>query len=187
MLLAAVSMKIPVTSTVADCAPALLDTYTYTYTFTYTYTYTSTRTFLSRDGVPVLTAAGLLTCRSCGTSISSHMPLLRSKLKSVAVGEDDVITSSASNFCRASWVAREVAPYANSRTCLASLGGVYFCNSFASDPSLSTSCPSYKRLALEIQSLPFSMQRPFRVPRQQSQGAPSYWPRTSSNRKRVHM
>ena len=41
------------------------------------------RTFLSREGVPVLTAAGLLTCRSCGTSSSSHMPLLVSKLRSV--------------------------------------------------------------------------------------------------------
>ena len=31
----------------------------------------------------MLTAAGLLTCRSCGTSSSSHMPLLVSKLRSV--------------------------------------------------------------------------------------------------------
>ena len=43
--------------------------------------YALERTFLSREGVPV----------------SSHMPLLVSKLRSVAVGEDQLITSSASN------------------------------------------------------------------------------------------
>ena len=35
---------------------------------------------------------------------------------------------------------------------------------FASDPTFSISCRSYKRLAVEIQSLPFSLQRPFRAP-----------------------
>ena len=85
----------------------------------------------------MLTAAGPLTCRRCGTSISSHMPRLRSKLRSVAVhpqstvsshmpllssklrsvtvAEDDVITSSASSFCRACLLlpARIMDPYAN--------------------------------------------------------------------------
>ena len=45
--------------------------------------------------------------------VSSHMPLLVSKLRSVTVGEDHVITSTASNFCRAFVVARKVVPYAN--------------------------------------------------------------------------
>ena len=34
------------------------------------------------------------------SSVSSHMPLPVSKLRSVTVGKDDVITSSASNLCR---------------------------------------------------------------------------------------
>ena len=45
--------------------------------------------------------------------VSSHMPLLVSKLRSVTVGEDHVITSSASNFCRPFVVARTMVPYAN--------------------------------------------------------------------------
>ena len=43
----------------------------------------------------------------------SLTPLLVSKLRSVIVGEDDVITSSASNFRRAFVLARKVVPYAN--------------------------------------------------------------------------
>jgi len=61
----------------------------------------------------VLTAVWLLTCRSCGTCISSHMPLLRSKLRSVTVGEDHVITSIASNLLEPFVLARKVHPYAN--------------------------------------------------------------------------
>ena len=72
------------------------------------------RTFLSREGVPVLTAAGLLTCRSCGTSISSHMPLLRSKLRSVTVAEDHVITSTASKMREPFELASKVNACANS-------------------------------------------------------------------------
>ena len=46
------------------------------------------------------------------------MPLLVSKLKSVTVGEDDVITSFASNLCQRCpfVVAKKVVPYASWRT-----------------------------------------------------------------------
>ena len=97
-------------------------------------------------------------CSSAHGRRAAHvpkLPLLVSKLRSVTVGEDHMITSSASNCCRTSLLARTVGPYANSRACLASPGGAYFCRFFVSDPTFSMSWRSYRGLALEIQSVSF--------------------------------
>ena len=64
------------------------------------------------------------------TPVLPPMPLLSRKLRSVAVGQDHVFSSAASNFLKEFVVARKSVLCANWRTCLARLAAGCFCTVF---------------------------------------------------------
>ena len=89
------------------------------------------------------------------TPVLPPMPLFSSKLRSVAVGQDHVFSSSASNFLKEFVVARKSVLLANWRTFVARLAAKCFCILFALDPVFSMACLSCKKgPTLGIRCLP---------------------------------